>query len=309
MTTPNITTLTFTIRQDDKLIIPPYSGSMLRGAFGTALKQLSCLTDLPDCKHCPMMSICPYANIFENGEDDGTNPYVIRPPKAQTVLPTHTWQFSMMLIGKASEHSELIIKAVAESAKSGFGGRHRASGELLKVLNSGQTLFEQGKHLSINPRELKQIPLPQIGKPTHVTLHFITPFRLQHQGRIAHQSHQFDEKQLLINLYNRTKRCQTQHDTDNDWQIGYESFNEFKADLEKLSLTSDVKPVNIHRHSSRQGRKITLFGMIGDVELKADKGDDAVLARLMPLLWYGQYLHIGKSTTLGLGQYQMMIRK
>lgn len=302
----NLTTLTLTVRQEDKLSIPTHSGSMLRGAFGMALRRLSCLTELPDCQLCPLKTVCPYTQLFENTDDNSTNPYVLRLPKAQTVLPHHTWQFGMTLIGTATEHHKLIIKAWQEALLMGVGGgRHRAVAKLIKVSNMGQTIFEQDKFITPQAYTLKAPPMPTIDKPTHLGLHFITPFRLQYQGKIAHQSHQFEPKQLLINLYNRITRCQTNHDNASDWQIGYQDFHEFLADVEQLTFDSKVSPVNVNRHSSRQGRKITLFGMTGDVFIT---GDDKILSRLLPLLWLGQYIHVGKSTTLGLGQYQLQIR-
>lgn len=301
-----ITVLTFTICQDDKLIIPTHAGSMLRGAFGIALRRLSCLTELPNCQHCPFNTGCAYTQIFENTNDNGTNPYVLRLPKAQTILPSHTWQFGMTLIGMASEHYELVIRAWQDALMIGIGGgTHRVSAKIVKVMNMGQTIFEKNHFIITTPRALKTITTPSIDSPTNFTLHFITPFRLQHQGKIAHQSHQFEPKHLLVNLYNRILRCQTNHDKDNDWQIGYADFGEFLSDIDKLSFENRVHPVNINRHSSRQGRKITLFGMIGDVIIT---GDGGVLARLLRLLWLGQYVHVGKSTTLGLGQYQLQIR-
>lgn len=301
-----ITVLTFTICQDDKLTIPSHSGSMLRGAFGMALRRLSCLTELPDCRHCPFKAGCAYTQIFENTDDNGTNPYVLRPPKSQTILPNHTWQFGITLIGTASEHYELIIKAWQDALMMGIGGgKHRVSANIVKVMNMGQVVFEKNRFIITNPRALKTITIPNIDNATHFTLHFVTPFRLQHQGKIAHQSHQFESRQLLINLYNRILRCQENHDKGNDWQIGYADFGEFLADIDSLIFDDKVQSVNINRHSSRQGRKITLFGMIGDVTIT---GDSKVLVRLLRLLWLGQYINVGKSTTLGLGQYQLQVR-
>lgn len=280
----NLSTLTFTVRQEGKLIIPTHAGSMLRGAFGIALRHLSCLTELPDCQHCPLKTLCPYTQLFENTDNNSTNPYVLRLPKAQSILPHHTWQFGMTLIGTATKHYEPIIKAWQEALLMGIGGgRHRATAKLIKVTNMGQTVFEQEKFAITQARSLKSPPMPDIDSPSHLGLHFMTPFRLQYQGKIAHQSHQFEPKQLLINLYNRIARRQTCHDNGNDWQIGYKDFYEFLADVQQLTFDSKVSPVNINCHSSRQGRKITLFGLTGDDNF----------SRLLTLLWIGQYVHVG----------------
>jgi hypothetical protein len=42
-----------------------YSGSMLRGVFGHALRHLACMTKMADCKQCQLYRTCPYPEIFE----------------------------------------------------------------------------------------------------------------------------------------------------------------------------------------------------------------------------------------------------
>lgn len=81
----NLTTLYFTVRQDDTLKMPEHSGSMLRGAFGVALRSLTCITDLPECKDCPLKQHCNFPRLFEvpalqlSGVQ-AVNPYVIHVP-------------------------------------------------------------------------------------------------------------------------------------------------------------------------------------------------------------------------------------
>jgi hypothetical protein len=48
------------------------------------------------------------------------------------------------------------------------------------------------------------------------------------------------------------------------------------------------------RFSSRQGREMTLGGVIGEWTLRGD------LQELLPWFWLGQWLHVGKETTMGL---------
>ena len=70
-------------------------------------------------------------------------------------------------------------------------------------------------------------------------------------------------------------------------------------------MTADVRPANISRRSSRQQRKIHLHAMDGCIHL-SDPNRSGALERLLPALRLGELLHIGKSTTLGLGQYKIM---
>lgn len=320
---PNIAVFNFTLEQVDKLTFPENIGSMLRGSFGHALRKLCCITDLPSCQHCPVQSHCRYPYLFEglNKADSmqtsrpeaSVNPYVFRiHQRPDQVSPKQTWGFSMVLIGQAIEDYPLIIKAWQSACKTGFNGEKsatRSTARLIKVFNQSQELYQETspKLPMVATEKIKRIPslqLKSLKQIQKISLNFLTPFRLQYQGKIAYQPHQFDGKQLVINLYNRIQTCQNILDKGSVWQEGYSDFREFWADIEKLTITEQLTSTKVVRHSSRQQQKITLFGLEGWVHLT---GDNDTLTRLLPLLWLGQYLHVGKSTTLGLGQYQLQI--
>ncbi len=315
----NIATFHLTVRQNDPLHLPEHSGSMLRGAFGHALRELSCVTELPDCTQCPLNQQCRYTHIFETqliktaqNSQQSSNPYMLRLPKQRThtIRPNQTWSFGITLVGSAIKDYTLILKAWQQAIAFGLDNQgNRATGELIKVSNQTLTLLsvERPAQSLITPDwQIRRIPaIEPIAHLSKITLHFLIPFRLQYQGKIAFYPHQFEPKQLLVNLYNRIQQCNQQHDPNADWQTQFSNFAEFIATLDKLTLESDVSSVNVRRSSSRQNRKIDLFGLTGDVHLSADSD---TLNRLLPLLWLGQYLHIGKNTTLGLGQYQLQLR-
>lgn len=82
---PNLSTIHFMVRQDDPLQMPEHSGSMLRGAFGVALRSLTCVTDMPECRDCPLKQHCNFPRIFEmpalqQANVQAVNPYVIHVP-------------------------------------------------------------------------------------------------------------------------------------------------------------------------------------------------------------------------------------
>ena len=68
--------------------LPAYAGSMLRGAFGHALRRLACMTRQADCAACPLLHTCPYPGIFAPPPVEHSlqrfsqmpAPYVIEPP-------------------------------------------------------------------------------------------------------------------------------------------------------------------------------------------------------------------------------------
>ena len=50
----------FEFQASQAIRLPAYSGSMLRGAFGHALRQLACMTRHKECAGCPLIGSCPY---------------------------------------------------------------------------------------------------------------------------------------------------------------------------------------------------------------------------------------------------------
>ncbi len=51
--------------------------------------------------------------------------------------------------------------------------------------------------------------------------------------------------------------------------------------------------------ATRQQQEMTLGGVIGDWKLRGD------LNELLPWFWLGQWLHVGKNATMGMGWYSL----
>jgi hypothetical protein len=96
----------------DELRLPDYSGSLLRGNFGAALRRTACMTGLPECPGCPLYRTCPYPAIFETPAPEihslqrfsqVPNPYVVEPPPIGTrhVPAGEIFLLAMVLVGRA----------------------------------------------------------------------------------------------------------------------------------------------------------------------------------------------------------------
>lgn len=87
----------FTLRAQETVTLPPYLGATLRGAFGTALKEVVCTVPHGDCSRCWFREACAYPYIFETpiptaaaggpvhpqlrGQKTGPHPYLwLAPP-------------------------------------------------------------------------------------------------------------------------------------------------------------------------------------------------------------------------------------
>ena len=112
--------------------MPDYAGSMFRGAFGHALRQLSCMTRQKECGGCPLLSTCPYPAIFSPTPPAQHAlqkfsaipvPYVIEPPEmgARLLEAGESLSFGMVLIGKALRELPLVILAWRRALARGVG--------------------------------------------------------------------------------------------------------------------------------------------------------------------------------------------
>lgn len=308
----NIAILNFTVRQNEELIIPEYSGSMLRGAFGMALRELSCETRLENCKECPLKQLCPYVQIFENtaikDEAHAGNPYTLRVPKAQKVKVGGLWQFYMMLIGNVIEHYELVIRAWQKALQQGIGGlKHRSIGEVIRVSNGKNILLDKSKNIPLQKIDVQEIdrvkPAPELPAVKQLTMSFVSPFRLQQEGKVIYDANALDGHTLIKALYHRVQRLQYDENTaSKDLNLEIEDKFELDELLLNVQISKNLQSVKVKRYSNRQETKLELFGLIGQIHIC---GDNELLQKLIPLLWYGQLLGVGKSTTLGMGQYQL----
>lgn len=305
MSTPlPIARLHLTVRAEGPLQLPPYAGSMLRGAFGHALLALSPLPHT-DGKPCALHASCPYCQLFAAPPlpahslqkfSHMPQPYVIEPPTAgaQQLQAGQTFGFGLVLIGKALGLLPVVLQAWQRALRTGLGPGHTPC-TLLEINdeNGHKPLPGKGEQLSHLNTALP--PAPALG--AQATLHFHTPLRLQVQGKPAHAG-KFSARDLLIALARR-------HQLLCDVHLGAAAPQyDFKTLVEQAQAVAlqaqDLRWFDWGRYSQRQQQEIRLGGLLGSVQLEGD------LAPFTELLHLGQWLHIGKNATMGLGGYRLM---
>jgi hypothetical protein len=281
-----------------------FAGSQLRGAFGHALRATACMTRQKDCKACPLYRSCAYTEIFETPPPPAghrlqkfsqvPNPYVIEPPPfgARVYQPDEVLSFHMVLMGQALRHLPLVVYAWrrALERREGVGG---GSAELTGVayLPPGgveQALLEGGELQS--PAVPTAPPAPA---SEALRLRFTTPLRLQQQGKI--QGRAMTARDLLMALARRYWLMAEFHQASQPTV----DFKALSAQADGIQLDSQLQWRDWTRYSNRQQQEMTLGGVVGTVELRGD------LRPFAELLAVGQWLHIGKNASFGLGQYTL----
>ncbi len=125
--------------------LPPYLGSTLRGAFGMALRQTSCVLRHQECPTCILRSRCVYSYTFETpmGDvDSRSRRYASAPHPFVLNLDTHplgaqdvgsVFSFGVTLIGRATDFLPYFVYAFQRMGELGVG-KGRGTFEVLRVL-------------------------------------------------------------------------------------------------------------------------------------------------------------------------------
>ncbi len=304
----------FTVRMHAPLRLPEFAGSLLRGQFGSALRRVSCMTGEKSCQGCPMIGTCPYPAIFETPApaehamqrfSHVPNPYVIEPPeRGVRLIPAgDVLQFSIVLIGRALTHLSLVSQALQRAMEEGLG-RERARGALESIEWQGGeggsvpdqvTVWRQGDaRILPHPAFLQSASLPG-GEINRLDIRIYTPMRLQTQGRALRQ-HELVPRKFIADLLRRITLLAEFHAGQRNF---VEDVHALVLLAEGLAHQPTLRWLDWSRYSSRQRQEMTLGGVVGTWSLEGD------LAPLYPWLWLGQWLHVGKNTTMGLGGYSL----
>ena len=298
-----IARLHFTARAEGPLQLPPYAGSMLRGAFGHALLALSPLPHT-DGQPCALHASCPYCQLFAAPPLPGHSlqkfshmpqPYVIEPPigGAQQLQAGQTFAFGLVLIGNALGLLPTVLQAWQRALRTGLG-RGLTPCTLVDIQdeNGTQRLLSGHGVLSKTPPLLPAARV--LGQQT--TLHFHTPLRLQVQGKPV-RAEKLTARDLLIALARR-------HQLLLDVPLGGQAPQHDFATLSTQAAEIQLVPHNLRwfdwgRYSQRQQQEMQFGGLLGSVQLSGD------LAPFAHLLHLGQWLHVGKNASFGLGGYRL----
>ncbi|MDZ7312721.1 MAG: hypothetical protein ONB45_15765, partial [candidate division KSB1 bacterium] len=128
--------LRFSLVAQQEAFLPPFKGSLLRGAFGHALRRTVCVMGPQQpCPTCMLRKQCVYPRLFETliepdepvprflrGLPTAPRPYIFEPFDEQRLYrPAESLQFDLILIGRAIELHPFAIFAVSQMAESGLG--------------------------------------------------------------------------------------------------------------------------------------------------------------------------------------------
>lgn len=309
----SITRITTTIEATQSVAWPHFAGSTLRGAFGRAFRKAACITGQDKCGGCPLRNSCAYGVVFDPAAPaqplhpsfrDGMPRYIVQPPALGACqLPSgQTQNFNLLLLPGTQAHHGLVVHILRTAVE-----KELFQPGLFKLLDTqvSQDAVPQSSTLPHMPGSDNTAPANANPAKTHITLRWLTPLRLQQQGRPVFKPQQLDAQGLVRALLRR--QMQWQQMTDQKPQVPTPNSTPEQQDPLQCAQTCtlDTRLLQWHdiqRHSGTQNQKLPLGGLIGAATLS---GPTAAMQTLLPLLQLGELLHIGKETVMGLGRYRL----
>jgi hypothetical protein len=130
--------------------------------------------------------------------------------------------------------------------------------------------------------------------PRRLTIAFLTPTRLKYAGRLLKDGPAFHA--ILRRLLDRLAALSLYY---HNIPLTLD-MREWKRHAEQIHLIeSHVTPYDWERYSNRQQTRMRLGGVLGTVTYEGE------LAPFLPFLAIGEWLHVGKGATFGLGKYRI----
>jgi len=299
----------FEFSAQEPISLPAYTGSAWRGLFGHGLRRTLCVTRQPTCEGCLLVGSCVYSTLFESPPRDPADqarynavphPYLLRidPQQPGEIAPGAPLEVGVHLFGPAVTALPYLVHALGGVGERGIGrghGRFRLERvwQLAAPTGGWTCIHHTGGPLTASTTAPARAWAAGAA-PERIRLQFQSPLRMKRQGSlVGPKEFGFGElfRQLLWRL-NDLARHHGGSDARLEWANLAPAVDRVRV------ARSELRWRDWTRYSSRQDALMQLGGLIGEIALEGEG-----LATLWPLLRLGQWTHLGKATTMGLGWY------
>lgn len=283
----------------EPLRLPAFPGSLLRGVFGAALRDLACVTGAPQCDGCPVAVACAWPALFaplprdlspvglERLHEGLPPPFVLEvgEPKDARALG-----FRFLLVGEATAAVPLVLAAWREAFARGLG-RARVPGRIAAIGAEGSggpvPLADGG------PWPEPEAPM-LVRAGSGLVLDLVTPLRLQAGGAPV-RAGQLTPRMLVAAIIRRARLMAIHAGPDAQEAVREWPVDDWLAAADAVRHAPELQWVDLWRRSARQGRRMNFGGLVGRWHW------EGVAEPLQALLALGALLHVGKEASFGLG--------
>jgi len=307
----------FELEALERVHLPAYEGSTIRGALGHVLRRVACTQHLSECRQCLLYRSCAYPYLFATpaplagrlaGQRRVSPPIVVEPSMDEkwTYEPGDSISFGLVLVGaEAVAQLPLLIVAFDQLQHSGLGrGRgavrvrrvfqRRFSGEQVLLYSGDPTRMEEQPRVELCndiARAMHYVLEDWAGKSLTVTFEVMT--------RLTDRGHLIDTPEFKPFWRAVCRRLYTLAELFSSASLNWD-YGKHQALAEEVRLLEDTtRWYDWTRYSARQETGMKLGGIFGSARYGGPLRPLAI-----PIAMAGM-LHVGKNTSFGLGRYRV----
>lgn len=308
------------LQSQAEAVLPALIGSTLRGAFGHALKAISCSVSHQDCERCFLSEACLYPTVFEptaaSKIKDIPRPFIFEPPippltremSENKVLKLRVAEkgkisFGLVLIGENVSKLPYFIYAFELMARHGLGAERQSFSVSevfhLDVNNCKNLIYTPNlpkvlPFQETNLAELIEQRLSDIKITRNLKINFQTPLRIRRNRELLEKitfSEIFKQCSLRLKFLSENYGQRLEYD--------YQTLMK-RAEMVEV-VSNKLWKHELSRRSNRQNKTFDLDGMLGEIEFQNDD-----FSIFLPFIVACEYLNIGSASSLGLGKYKLL---
>ena len=311
----------FTTRVVRPLELDEHSGSALRGNLFEAVWQRYCTNKAaPSCAACPLHTACPVSTLVAPLREENVRgrdiprPYVILPPLegARRLAPGERLTFGLTLLGTIIELLPYLLLVTNALEAAGLGRRlpenqgRRGTFKIQQIEayhpidGTRQVLSEEGKlrveapTLAVTSQDVKKRAATL--STEHLTIHFLTPTRLQHEERLVHNP---VFQPFVARLLERLALLEQEYG-QGDEPSPSQQWQELAPLASQIICTDDqTQWEEVRSYSKRTHYMTQIGGICGSATFTGN------LAPFLELLVWGELVHVGKNVVKGSGWYRI----
>lgn len=327
--------LRFTLIAEQEARLPAFKGSMLRGAFGHALRRTVCVMGPEQpCPTCMLRKQCAYPRLFETliepdenvprflrGLPTAPRPYVFEPFDNNVHYRTgETLRFDLILLGQAIELHPYAIFAVSQMAESGLSARRfrfrlqdvqwlakgnpesvQVRSEKLQVASEQEVEDDWRMLYDGATKRLLETPTPQLPTiPPAITSHLqLLTCNFLTSTRLKFKDDltmDFNFRMLVFKMLRRV--LELAHFHVPGAAIDWEFHSLLVAADDVKIVHRDLEWVDWERRSNRQKTEMKMGGFVREMVLEGE------LAPFAELLAVCEVTHVGKGAVFGNGKIE-----
>lgn len=302
-----LTTLELVYEARQEVVLPAFTGTTLRGAFGEALRRGACTTGAPTCEGCGRVGVCVYGLVWEGGVPSPDTPkrfgsaqpaYIFDAPYLEEpgrVRRGERYRFRLTLLGAARAFQVAVVLAARAAGAGGFG-QGRGVSQLMEVVRLDPGPAERviytldGGFDWESPGEPWLVEASPAALPSPVVLVcFETPMAIKANGRILER---FDPVAFTSRLSTRMELLSMVHEGHGArWD-----HRALREDAERVVLVESRLSAERFQRVKREGKHVPMEGIFGAV----------LVAGLTPALWglwrCAEAVNVGKNAAFGFGR-------